>query len=73
MQLVESFSDQPAVLGNAMSPVHVIEVLVAVEEHQLGGIAADRLNGEVAGCLTGRYIKAVAEQTGSAEIRGALG
>lgn len=67
LEIIEYVGDRVAFLVNAMNPVQVTEVLVernnavvAVEEHQLsGGIGEGGLNAELAGRLTGLYVRVV--------------
>ncbi|MEO3826341.1 hypothetical protein [Actinomadura sp. B10D3] len=67
LEIIEYSSDRAVYLANAMNPVRVTDVLVegenaivTVEEHQLsGGIGEGGLNAELAGRLTGLYIRIV--------------
>ncbi|QKG23261.1 hypothetical protein [Actinomadura verrucosospora] len=67
LEIIEYAGDRTAFLANAMNPVQVTDVLVkggnavvAVEEHQLsGGIGEGGLNAELAGRLTGLYVRVV--------------
>jgi transcription antitermination factor NusA-like protein len=67
LEIIEYSGDRATFLSNAMNPVQVTDVLVkrnnavvAVEEHQLsGGIGEGGLNAELAGRLTGLYVRVV--------------
>lgn len=67
LEIIQYSADQATFLRNAMSPIQVTDVLVdedraivAVEEHQLsGGIGEGGLNAELAGRLTGLYVRVV--------------
>ncbi|MFD0856253.1 hypothetical protein ACFQ07_28700 [Actinomadura adrarensis] len=71
LEIIEYSSDRAVFLANAMNPIQVTDVLVernnaivAVKEHQLpGGIGAGGLNAELAGRLTGLYVRIVKEGT----------
>ncbi|XVQ11460.1 hypothetical protein ACQP1W_02450 [Spirillospora sp. CA-255316] len=78
LEIIEYSGDPATFLANAMSPVQVTEVLirggdavVAVERHQLsGGIGEGGLNAQLAGRLTGHYVR-VAKAGG--DLRSFLG
>lgn len=67
LEIIQYSGDLPTFLANAMNPVQVTDVLVergnavvAVEEHQLsGGIGAGGLNAQLAGQLTGLFVRVV--------------
>lgn len=67
LEIIQYSADQATFLRNAMNPVQVADLLVeggnavvAVEEHQLsGGIGQGGLNAELAGRLTGLYVRVV--------------
>lgn len=67
LEVIEFSNDPSTFLANAMNPVQVTDVLVrrgnaivAVEEHQLsGGIGEGGLNAQLAGRLTGHYVRVV--------------
>ncbi|MBO2465311.1 hypothetical protein [Actinomadura violacea] len=67
LEIIEYSGDRTRYLVNAMNPVQVTDVLVrrnnavvAVEEHQMsGGIGEGGLNAELAGRLTGLYVRVV--------------
>lgn len=67
LEIIKYSADQATFLSNAMNPVQVADLLiegdkaiVAVEEHQLsGGIGEGGLNAELAGRLTGLYVRVV--------------
>ncbi|QKG23364.1 hypothetical protein [Actinomadura verrucosospora] len=67
LEIIEYAGDRTRYLINAMNPVQVTDVLVrrnnavvAVEEHQMsGGIGEGGLNAELAGRLTGLYVRVV--------------
>ncbi|MGI8330909.1 hypothetical protein ACRYCC_13165 [Actinomadura scrupuli] len=77
LEIIEYSSDRAAFLVNAMNPVQVTGVLVegdnavaAVETHQLsGGIGEGGLNAQLAGRLTGLYVRVV---KGGTDLRAAL-
>ncbi|GAA2404365.1 hypothetical protein GCM10010191_10120 [Actinomadura vinacea] len=77
LEIIEYSSDPVTFLTNAMNPVQVTEVLVqggdaivAVEGHQLsGGIGEGGLNAQLAGRLTGHYVRVVKAGT---DLRAAL-
>jgi transcription antitermination factor NusA-like protein len=77
LEIIEYAKDPAAFLVNAMNPVQVTDALaergnaiVAVEEHQLsGGIGEGGLNAQLAGRLTGHYVRVV--KTGT-DLREAL-
>jgi transcription antitermination factor NusA-like protein len=77
LEIIQYSSDRATFLSNAMNPVQVTEILVdrdnavvAVEEHQLsGGIGEGGLNAELAGRLTGLYVRVVKSGT---DLRKAL-
>ncbi|GLZ08379.1 hypothetical protein Acsp03_58450 [Actinomadura sp. NBRC 104412] len=77
LEIIEYSSDRATFLANAMNPVHAIDVLVerdtavvSIEEHQLsGGIGEGGLNAQLAGQLTGLYVRAVKDGT---DLRAAL-
>ena len=77
LEIIEFSNDPSTFLANAMNPVQVTDVLVergdaivAVEEHQLsGGIGEGGLNAQLAGRLTGHYVRVV--KTGT-DMRKAL-
>lgn len=77
LEIIEYSSDQARYLVNAMNPVRVTEVLVdggnavvALERHQMsGGIGEGGLNAQLAGRLTGLYVRIVGAGT---DLRAAL-
>ncbi|WP_433467312.1 hypothetical protein [Spirillospora sp. CA-128828] len=77
LEIIEFSNDPATFLVNAMNPVQVTDALaergnaiVAVEEHQLsGGIGEGGLNAQLAGRLTGHYVRVV--KTGT-DLREAL-
>ncbi|MFC5747741.1 hypothetical protein [Actinomadura rugatobispora] len=78
LEIIEYSGDPVTFMTNAMNPVQVTEVLirgddavVAVEEHQLsGGIGEGGLNAQLAGRLTGHYVRVVKAGT---DLRALLG
>ncbi|MBC6458091.1 hypothetical protein [Actinomadura sp. HBU206391] len=76
LEIIEYSGDPATFLTNAMNPVRVTEVLirgdnaiVAVEEHQLsGGIGEGGLNAQLAGRLTGHYVRVVKAGTDLREV-----
>jgi transcription antitermination factor NusA-like protein len=77
LEIIEYSADRATFLSNAMNPVQATDVLVegddavvAVEEHQLsGGVGEGGLNAQLAGQLTGLYVRVV--KTGT-DLRQAL-
>ncbi|MEU6037472.1 hypothetical protein ABZ801_18895 [Actinomadura sp. NPDC047616] len=77
LEIIEYSADPVTFLTNAMNPIQVTDVLVhrdnaivAVEEHQLsGGIGEGGLNAQLAGRLTGHYVRVVRAGT---DLRAAL-
>lgn len=77
LEIIQYSSDRRTFLVNAMNPVQVTDVLierdnavVAVEEHQLsGGIGEGGLNAQLAGQLTGLFVRVT--EAGS-DLRAAL-
>jgi transcription antitermination factor NusA-like protein len=67
LEIIEYSSDRATFLANAMNPVEATEILVerdkavvAIAEHQLsGGIGEGGLNAQLAGRLTGLYVRVV--------------
>lgn len=77
LEIIEYSSDQATFLENAMNPVQAVQIIVdgdnaivTVAEHQLsGGIGAGGLNAQLAGQLTGLYVRVVKAGT---DLREAL-
>jgi transcription antitermination factor NusA-like protein len=77
LEVIEYSSDRATFLANAMNPIEVTDVLVdgdnaivAVQRHQLsGGIGEGGLNAQLAGRMTGLFVRVV---TSGTDLRAAL-